>query len=64
MFGLKYDLDQGRNQDLNLGGPKHEPKKFQVTWFIKKKKIMVGKIIAFYYHKYLSQEGNNVNKKS
>ena len=25
---------------------------------------MVGKTIAFYYHKYLSQEGNNVNKKS
>ena len=25
---------------------------------------MVGKIIAFYYHKYLSQEENNMNKKS
>ena len=25
---------------------------------------MVGKTIAFYYHKYLSQEGNNMNKKS
>ena len=25
---------------------------------------MVGKTIAFYYHKYLSKEGNNVNKKS
>ena len=47
-----------------LGGPKHEPKKFQVTWFIKKKKIMVDKTIALYYHKYLSQEGNNMNKKS
>ena len=32
------------------GGPKHEPKKFQVTWFIKKKKkIMVDKTIALYY---------------
>ena len=45
-------------------GLTHEPKKFQVTWVIKKKKIMVGKTIAFYYHKYLSQEGNNMNKKS
>ena len=25
---------------------------------------MVDKIIALYYHKYLSQEGNNMNKKS
>ena len=25
---------------------------------------MVDKIIALYYHKYLSQEGNNINKKS
>ena len=25
---------------------------------------MVGKTIALYYHKYLSQEGNNMNKKS
>ena len=30
----------------------------------KKKKIMVDKTIALYYHKYLSQEGNNMNKKS
>ena len=29
-----------------------------------KKIIMVDKIIALYYHKYLSQEGNNMNKKS
>ena len=25
------------------GGPKHEPKKFQVTWFIKKKKKNHGR---------------------
>ena len=25
---------------------------------------MVDKTIAFYYHKYLSQEGNNMNQKS
>ena len=25
---------------------------------------MVGKTIAFYYHKYLSQEGNNMNQKN
>ena len=44
------------------GGTKHEPKKFQVTWFIKKKKkIMVDKTIVLYYYKYLSQEGNNMN---
>ena len=63
---LKIIHVQGQNQDLNLGRPKHEPKKFQVTWFIKKKKkkIMVGKTIAFYYHKYLSQEGNNMNQKN
>ena len=61
-FFLKVNK-QGRNQDLNLGGAKHEPKKFQVTWFIKKK-IMVGKTITFYYHIYLSQEGNNMNQKS
>ena len=54
----------GTELGFELGGSKHEPKKFQVTWFVKKKKIMVGKTIAFYYHKYLSQEGNNVNKKS
>ena len=29
---------QGRNQDLNIGGAKYEPKKVQVTWPIKKKK--------------------------
>ena len=46
---------------FELRGPKHESKKFQVTWFIEKKKIMVGKTIAFYYHKYLSLEGNNMN---
>ena len=45
------------------GGGKHEPKKFQVTWSIEKKKIMVDKTIALYYHKYLSQEGNNMNQK-
>ena len=28
---------QEQNQNLNLGGPKHEPKNFQVTWFIFKK---------------------------
>ena len=54
----------GMEPGFEPGGVKHEPKKFQVTWFIKKKKIMVGKIIAFYYHKYLSQEENNMNKKS
>ena len=32
--------------------------------YLKKKKIMVGKTIAFYYHKYLSQEENNMNQKS
>ena len=56
---------QGRNQDLNIGGAKHEPKKFQVTWSIKKIIIiMVDKTIALDYHKYLSQEGNNMNQKS
>ena len=39
-------VEQERNQDLNLGGPKHEPKKFHVTWFIKKK-IMVDKKLHF-----------------
>ena len=29
----------------------------------KKKKIMVDKTIALYYHKYLSQKGNNMNQK-
>ena len=45
------------------GGTKHEPKKFQVTWSIKKKN-MIDKTISLYYHKYLSQEGNNMNQKS
>ena len=53
----------GMEPGFEPGGVKHEPKKFQVTWFIKKK-IMIGKTIAFYYHKYLSQEENNMNQKS
>ena len=58
-------LSPGTEPGFEHRGAKHEQKKFQVTWFIiKKKKIMVGKTIAFYYHKYLSQEGNNMNKKS
>ena len=44
---IKNGFGQGRNQDLNLGGPKHESKKFHVTWFIKKKKIMVDKKLHF-----------------
>ena len=54
----------GMEPGFEPGGVKHEPKKFQVTWFIKKKKkIMVCKTIAFYYNNYLSQEGNNLNQK-
>ena len=30
-------IHQGRNQNVNTGGPKYELKKFQVTWFIKNK---------------------------
>ena len=56
---------QGRNQDLNLGGggPKHEQKKFHVTWFIKKKNHGRQKNCTL-LPKYLSQEGYNMNKKS
>ena len=54
---------QGRNQDLNLGGRKHEPKKFQVTWFIKKKNHARQNNWTL-FPKYLSQEGNNMNQKS
>ena len=35
-----------------------------MAYLKKKKKIMVDKTIALYYHKYLSQEENNVNQKS
>ena len=35
-----------------------------MVFFKKKKKIMVDKTIALYYHKYLSQKGNNMNQKS
>ena len=63
--GFGITCGQGWNQDLNIGGAKHEPKKFQVTWSIKKIIIiMVDKTIALDYHKYLSQEGNNMNQKN
>ena len=39
-------------------------KNFKWHGLLKKKKIMVDKSISLYYHKYLSQEGNNMNKKS
>lgn len=29
------------------GGAKHEPKKLHMTWFIKKKKVMVDKKLNF-----------------
>ena len=45
------------------GGQSMNQKNFKWHGLLKKK-IMVGKTIAFYYHKYLSQEGNNMNKKS
>ena len=51
---------QGWNQDLNSGGQSLNQKNFKWHGLLKKK-IMVGKTIAFYYHKYLSQEGNNMN---
>ena len=58
-------LSPGTEPGFEHRGAKHEPKKFQVTWSIKKKKIiMVDKTIALDYHKYLSQEGNNMNQKS
>ena len=41
-------VEQERNHDLNLGGPKHEPKKFHVTWFIKKKNHGRQKITLYY----------------
>ena len=40
---------------MGEGGEEHEPKKFQVTWFIKKKKIMVDKKLHL-LNKYLSRE--------
>ena len=48
------------------GGESMNQKNFKWDGLLKKKKkkIMVDKIIALYYHKYLSQEGNNMNKKS
>ena len=61
---LKIIHVQGQNQDLNLGGPKHEPKKFQVTWFIKKKKNHGRQNNCTLLPKYLSQEGNNMIQKS
>ena len=33
----------GTKPGFEPGGPKHEPKKFQVTWFIKKKKKNHGR---------------------
>ena len=54
----------GMEPGFEPGGVKHEPKKFQVTWSIKKKKIKVDKTIALYYRKYLSQKENNMNQKS
>ena len=39
----------GTKLGFELRGAKHEPKKFQVTWFVKKKKIMVDKATALYY---------------
>ena len=55
---------QGRNWDLNLGANAWTKKISSDMVYFKKKKIMVGKTIAFYYHKYLSQEENNMNQKS
>ena len=60
---FENSLCAGMEPGFEPRGSKHELKKFQVTWFIKKK-IMIDKIIALYYHKYLSQEKNNMNKKS
>ena len=44
------------------GGPKHEQKKFHVTWFIKKKNHGRQKNCTL-LPKYLSQEGYNKNQK-
>ena len=45
------------------GGQSMNQKNFK--WHdLLKKKIMVAKTIAFYYHIYLSQKGNNMNQKS
>ena len=46
-YYLKYYMSMDE-PGFEPGGPKHEPKKFHVTWFIiKKKKIMVDK--KFYF---------------
>ena len=45
------------------GGQSMNQKNFKWHGLLKKKKIMVDKTIALYYHKYLSQEGNNMNQK-
>ena len=45
------------------GGQSMNQKNFKWHGLLKKK-IMVDKTIALYYHKYLSQEGNNMNQKS
>ena len=63
-----YDnYEYGRNQDLNIRGAKVWTKIISSDMVYlkkKKKKIMVDKTTALYYHKYLSQEGNNMNQKS
>ena len=38
---------QGQNLDFNLGGPKHEPKFFLMTWWFIKLKSMVDKKLHF-----------------
>ena len=66
-FNYKISCSPGTELGFEPGGAKAWTKKISSDMVYlkkKKKKIMVDKTIAFYYHKYLSQEGNNMNKKS
>ena len=62
-YAKDHALGVGTKLGFEHGEAKHELKKFQVTWSTKNK-IMVNKTIVLNYHKYLSQEGNNMNQKS
>ena len=72
---LWWDLNWAFMLDQGLYGPGTKPRfesRGAKAWIKKisndivylKKKIMIDKTIALYYYKYLSQKGNNMNKKS
>ena len=57
-------LSSGTESGFEHRGQSMNQKNFKWHGLLKKKKkIMVNKRIALYYHEYLSQKGNNMNKK-